>query len=281
MTYEVIAGDCLDVMPTLAVGSIDLIMTSPPYATRRAATYGGVEADRYVDWFLPISAQMYRVLNPAGSFVLNIKEHCENGERHTYVLDLIYALRRQGWLWTEEYVWHKTTCMPGKWPNRFRDAWERCLHFTKDKHFRMYQDAVKVPMGDWKDKRLANLSETDKTRDNSRVGSGFGKNVSNWVGREVAYPTNVLSLSTETSNKGHSAAFPPSLPDWFIRLFTQSGDTVLDPFCGSGTTGVAALNTGRNFIGIERETNYVQVARRRIADQSNTRSDGDGDHRAT
>ena len=68
----------------------------------------------------------------------------------------------------------------------------------------MYQEAVMVPMGDWKNKRLSKLSETDQQRDNSKVGSGFGKNVSNWVERDMAYPTNVLHLATECSNRGHS-----------------------------------------------------------------------------
>ena len=87
-----------------------------------------------------------------------------------------------------------------------------------------------VPMGDWAGTRLKNLSETDKTRDESKVNSGFGKNVSKWVGREMAYPTNVVHMATECSNQSHSAAFPVSLPEWFIKLFTIEGDVVLDPF---------------------------------------------------
>jgi site-specific DNA-methyltransferase (adenine-specific)/site-specific DNA-methyltransferase (cytosine-N4-specific) len=92
----------------------------------------------------------------------------------------------------------------------------------------MYQENVMVPMGNWAKTRLKNLSETDKIRDNSRVGSGFGKNISNWIGREMAYPTNVLHLATECSNKNHSAAFPEELPAWFIKLFTKENDTVMD-----------------------------------------------------
>jgi site-specific DNA-methyltransferase (adenine-specific)/site-specific DNA-methyltransferase (cytosine-N4-specific) len=240
-------------------------MTSPPYAQRREKTYGGIAADRYVDWFLPIAAQFYRVLNPSGSFVLNIKEHCENGERHTYVLDLIHALRRQGWLWTEEYIWHKTTAMPGKWPNRFRDGWERCLHFTRRRDFAMYQESVMEPAKESSIKRANAHCRNDDRRMSMNTGSGFGKNVSNFIGRELAYPMNVLHFSSETANQGHPAAFPVALPDWFIRLFTQPGDTVLDPFAGSGTTGVACVNTGRHFIGIERDHDYCEISRSRIA----------------
>jgi len=242
-------------------------VTSPPYADQRAATYGGVKADDYVEWFLPISAELHRVLKPEGSFVLNIKERVVNGERHTYVLELIIALRQQGWLWTEEYIWHKRNCYPGKWPNRFRDAWERCLHFTKQKQFAMYQQEVMVPMGDWKDSRLKKLSETDQRRDNSRVLSGFGKNISNWIGREMAYPTNVIHLATECGNRSHSAAFPVELPSWFIKLFTQPGDIVLDPFMGSGTSAIAAQSLDRRFVGVELNPEYIAIAEKRIAEQ--------------
>ena len=248
---ELYKGDCLEILKTLSDDSVDLIVTSPPYADQRKNTYGGVHPDKYVAWFLPIASELKRVIKPTGTFILNIKEKVVDGERHTYVLDLILKMREQGWLWTEEYMWHKRNCYPGKWPNRFRDSWERLLQFNKQKKFNMYQDAVMVPMGDWAKTRLAKLSETDKTRDESKVGSGFGKNVSSWVGREMAYPTNVLHMATETGNKNHSAVFPKDLPAWFTKLFTQEGDIVLDPFAGSGTTCSEALKLKRNSVGIE------------------------------
>ncbi len=261
---QIMLGDCREVLPELPDESVNLVITSPPYADQRRHTYGGVHPDEYVDWFLPVGAHLKRVLKPTGSFVLNIKERVVGGERHTYVLELILGLRKQGWLWTEEYIWHKRNCYPGKWPNRFRDAWERCLHFTRQKNFAMYQDEVMVPMGNWKDSRLRKLSETDRRRDDSRVQSGFGKKISNWVGREMAYPTNVLHLATECSNRNHSATFPVALPAWFIRLFTQPEDVVLDPFMGSGTTAVASAQLNRNYIGIEANDEYRQIALQRL-----------------
>jgi len=263
---RILQGDCRTLLATLPDESIDLTVTSPPYADQRKHTYGGVSPGEYVEWFAPISAQLLRVTKPTGSFVLNIKERVVAGERHTYVLELIMKLREQGWLWTEEYIWHKRNCHPGKWPNRFRDAWERCLHFTKQRDFAMYQDAVRVPMGEWRHARLRNLSATDKRRDNSRVNSGFGKKIANWVGRELAYPTNVLHLATECGNKNHSAAFPIELPSWFIRLFTKQGDVVLDPFLGAGTTALAAARLGRRFVGIELQQEFVALAHERLAD---------------
>lgn len=257
---RLVLGDCLDVLRQLPDNTADLIVTSPPYADSRKNTYGGIHPDKYVEWFLPIADELRRVLKDEGSFVLNIKEKAVDGERHTYVLELILALRQQGWLWTEEYIWHKKNCAPGKWPNRFRDAWERCLQFNKQKKFKMYQEAVMVPTGDWAKARLKNLSDNDKTRFNSQVGSGFGKNISNWLGRDKAYPSNVLHLATECGNKSHSAAFPQELPAWFIKLFTTEGDLVLDPFLGSGTTCLAAYELDRHFLGIEKKEEYYQLA---------------------
>ena len=122
-----------------------------------------------------------------------------------------------------------------------------------------------VPMGDWAKSRLKNLSKKDTKRDVSRVGSGFGKNISNWVGRQMAYPTNVLHLSTECNNKNHSAAFPKQLPVWFINLFTQKDDLVLDPFMGSGTTNMVAHSMGRNSIGIEIVQRYYDDVKKAFA----------------
>lgn len=261
LTTNILQGDSAEVLKTLPDNSIDLIVTSPPYADQRKSTYGGISPNKYVEWFLPISEQLLRVLKPTGTFVLNIKEKVVDGERSTYVMELILAMRKQGWLWTEEFIWHKKNSYPGKWPNRFRDAWERLLQFNKSKKFAMYQEEVMVPMGDWAKSRLKNLSDTDKRRDNSKVGSGFGKNISNWIDREKAYPTNVLHLATECNNKKHSAAFPEELPEWFIKLFTKEGDMVLDPFAGSGTTLFVAERMGRNAIGIEIIEEYYKMVK--------------------
>lgn len=254
-------GDCMKVLRGYPDDFFDLIVTSPPYADRRASTYGGVPPDEYVSWFLPRSEQFLRVLKSTGTFILNIKEKASEGERHTYVIELILALRKQGWLWTEEFIWHKKNCYPGKWPNRFRDSWERCLQFNRSRQFDMYQDEVKVPMGNWAEARLKRLGKNDVVRYDSQVGSGFGKNIANWIDRDMAYPTNVLHLPTECSNKNHSASFPKALPGWFIKLFTKPGGWVLDPFVGSGTTSHVSLELGRNSVGIDTAKEYIDIAK--------------------
>jgi site-specific DNA-methyltransferase (adenine-specific) len=275
---RIINGNCFHILETLPNNCINLVVTSPPYADRRKDTYGGICPEMYVEWFLPISKQLYRILNPKGSFILNIKEHVKNGERQTYVLELILALKKQGWLWVEEYCWYKKNSYPGKWPNRFRDTWERCLHFTKQKKFKMYQDAVKVPMGDWKKPRFKSLSKKDFIRSVSGTDSHFGRKVSNWLNRRKVYPHNVIvfekeqfiepetviHFATECSNRNHSAVFPIELPSWFIKLFTKKDDIVLDPFVGVGTSAIAATLLGRSYIGIESSAEYVTLARKHL-----------------
>ncbi len=264
LSTEIYIGDSSKILQCLPSDSIDLIVTSPPYADQRKNTYGGIHPNHYVSFFLPITKELFRVLKPTGTFILNIKEKVVSGERSTYVLELILEMKKQGWLWTEEFIWHKKNCYPGKWPNRFRDAWERILQFNKARKFHMYQEEVMVPIGDWAKSRLKNLSQTDQIRDNSRVGSGFGKNVSNWLYRDRAYPTNVLHLATECGNKNHSATFPKALPEWFIKLFTKENDRVLDPFMGSGTTLIAANGLGRSSVGIDIIPEYCHMLKNKI-----------------
>lgn len=277
---SIICGNSEIALKELPNDCVHLIITSPPYADRRKGSYSSINPSGYVEWFMPISHQLLRILKPTGSFILNIKENVKNGERQTYVMELILALKKQGWLWVEEYCWYKKNSYPGKWPNRFRDTWERCLHFTKQKKFAMYQDAVKVPIGDWSKQRFKSMSEKDYIRSISGTDSKFGRNVSNWLNKRKVYPHNVLvfekehytetsnllHFSTECTNRNHSAVFPIELPSWFIKLFTKKGNIVLDPFIGIGTTALAARLLNRRFIGIENSNDYAERAVKNIQD---------------
>ncbi|MCX6770645.1 MAG: site-specific DNA-methyltransferase [Candidatus Micrarchaeota archaeon] len=268
---QIFYGDSADILTKYPSNSVDLIVTSPPYSNRRKRSYGGISPDRYVEWFLPISKELYRILKQDGSFVLNIKEGA-NGEREIYVLELILALRKQGWYWTEEYIWYKTTCMPGKWPNRFRDAWERCLQFTKGRKFRMNQRAVKIPIGNWAKKRMKNLSENDTVRTASATNSGFGRKVENWANKRTVYPDNVLKIAPVCKNHNHSAVYPKELPAWFIKLFSKRGGIVLDPFIGSGTTAIAAVELDRHYSGVELNKTYYQIAKKNVQNALHTKA---------
>ncbi|MEL6941767.1 MAG: site-specific DNA-methyltransferase [Bacteroidota bacterium] len=265
-TYQpqIYHGDCKEVLTQLPAQSIDLIFTSPPYSDRRKSSYGGIKPQNYVKWFLPIAKELKRVLKPTGTFMLNIKEKAMNGQRHPYVLELILALKEQGWLWTEEYIWYKKNPYPGKWTNRFRDAWERLLQFNLQKKFKMYQEAVMIPASPNTQARMQRLKSQDHRVKISQSGSGFRVRTSNWKDRKLVYPTNVLHLSTTTFNKGHSATFPDALPEWFIKLFTQERDTILDPFMGSGTTNLVAQKLQRKSIGIEIVKEYFELVQGKI-----------------
>jgi site-specific DNA-methyltransferase (adenine-specific)/site-specific DNA-methyltransferase (cytosine-N4-specific) len=277
-TNAIYNGDCISTLKRFPNDSVDMIFTSPPYAEKRKKLYGGIPHDKYVEWFMPISDQLIRVLKPDASLILNIKENVLDCERQTFVLELILALKKKGWLWIEEYCWYKKNSYPGKWGHRFRDAWERCYHLTKTKDFRMYQDAVKVPIGDWAKERFKSMSEKDFIRNISGTKSAFGRNVSNWLHKKKVYPhnvvvfekehycepTNVIRFSTECRNRNHPAAFPIELPCWFIKLFTRKGDIVLDPFMGVGTTALASIILARKYIGIEIVKEYIKQAKRNI-----------------
>ncbi|MDD2480309.1 MAG: DNA methyltransferase, partial [Victivallaceae bacterium] len=94
VTTDVYLGDCKKQLQLFSENSVDLIVTSPPYADQRKSTYGGIHPDKYVEWFLPISKQLLRVLKPSGTFVLNIKEKVVDGQRSTYVLELIMEMKK-------------------------------------------------------------------------------------------------------------------------------------------------------------------------------------------
>ena len=260
MRAWLLRGDCGERLSELRNESANLIFTSPPYADQRKDWYEGVSPSVYIDWFLPKSKEFLRVLANDGSFVLNIRESTDKkGERQTYVLELILALRKQGWLWTDEYIWHKSNPYPGWWPTRFRNAWERLLHFTKGSEFKMNQDAVKVPAEESTIKRTKWWLRSGSKLKPRQARTAMG--LAAWEHGKTTYPTNVLYGHAETSFRAHPAVFPYWLPEWFITLFTDKGDTVLDPFVGSGTTGLAAIDLERKIIGMEMSDEYYELCK--------------------
>lgn len=255
----VFESDSRKVLPYLE-NCVDLIVTSPPYADARRKHYDSIHPDDFVKWFLTFHRVLWDALKPEGSLVLNMKDKVVRGVRHRYVWHLIELLSELGWYCIDDYVWHKPNPMPGYWPTRLRDGWEYCFHLAKSKHPYIDQDAVRKPIGKWVKSRLTKLSKNDLSRQNSRNESGFGRNISRWVGQHTVLPSNVLTVPLIGKNKGHPAAFPPDLPAFFIRLLSPRDGLIVDPFAGSGMTGIAAIELGRDCILIDNKAEYVRAA---------------------
>jgi len=263
---KVICGDSRQVLADY-VGEVDLIVTSPPYADARRSHYDSIHPDKFAEWFLTFHESFYKALKPTGSLVLNIKDKVVNGVRHRYVWQTIEALSERGWYAIDDYLWQKTNPMPGYWPTRLRDGWEYCFHLAKSKRPYFNADAVRKPIGDWVVSRLAKLGENDLTRHNSANASGFGRNVSRWVGKHTVLPSNVISLALVGKNRGHPAVFPVDLPLFFINLLCPPDGLVVDPFAGSGTTGLAAISENRHCVLIDNNPAYCQLALRRLREE--------------
>jgi site-specific DNA-methyltransferase (adenine-specific) len=233
--------------------------------------YDSVHPDEFVDWFLTFHEPFFNALKPSGSFVLNIKDKIVDGIRHRYVWHTIEALSQRGWFCIDDYMWHKTNPMPGYWPTRLRDGWEYCFHLAKSKRPYINQDAVRKPIGNWVESRLSKLGDNDLSRHNSSNASGFGRDLSRWVNKQTVLPSNVLSLALVGKNKGHPAVFPIDLPLFFIKLLCPEDGLVIDPFAGSGTTGLAALSSGRSCVLIDNNEQYCQAAIKRLREEGAAR----------
>jgi site-specific DNA-methyltransferase (adenine-specific) len=261
LSNTVYAMPCPKMLMVIDAESVDLIVTSPPYAEKRKNTYGGIPADKYVEWFLPISAELMRVLKPTGSFVLNMKESVDRGERQIYVYELVLALRKQGWLFVDEMIWHKTNPFPTGNRNRLKDGFERCYHFAKTKFFKFFPDAVRTKSTS----KWAGDNERRKNKGAHRTTNGSGMNMSRRVVGDLVRPSNVVTMPSSSINIEHPAVFPVALPEFFVRLMTEEGDFVLDPFMGSGSTAIAARGLGRRYLGLELSEEYLELSAKRLA----------------
>lgn len=271
--HRLICGDCtgLAVVERVMGGErANGAFTSPPYAMQRKDTYGGTPTDKYVDWWEGVQAAVKSVLAEDGSFFVNIKPHCEDGERVLYVFDLVLAMRRRwGWKYVDEFCWTHHG-VPGFWANRFKNGFEPIYQFARGGHQKFLPDSVKVEAKESSLKRIQtarNIGEMETGRKVSQTGSKFGTNYANYDDFDgMALPTNVLSLPMESRNVGHSAAFPVTLPSFFIKAYSDTGDSWLEPFSGSGTVIIACENLGRKARAVEISPAYCAVAIQRWAD---------------
>jgi len=267
-SFMIIHGYSENELKKLSDNSIDLIITSPPYAERRKNTYGGIPEDKYVEWFKPIAIEIKRILKPTGSFFLNIKPHTTNGERSLYVFDLVLMLKRElGFNFVEEYCWIKNPFPTGT-HGRFKNGFEPVYHFIKGplKKITFNPLACGTP-----------VSEETKSRafrKNCKIptnGSGMIVDRDNFKNLEFARPSNVIKANNVTNQftlkMKHSAVFPEKLVEFFVKSFTNEGDIVLDLFAGSGTVGIVCEELNRNYILIDKEEYNIQLIKERLKEK--------------
>ncbi|MBS3085950.1 site-specific DNA-methyltransferase [Candidatus Pacearchaeota archaeon] len=262
-------GDCMELSKELPDDSVDLVVTSPPYAD--TVSYGHeVEVfnpENYVDWFLQLFHEAYRFLKPAGSFILNINDRATNGERSTYVFELVYRIAKETRLKLfDRYIWFKKSALPMPGDKRLNDRIEYIFHFVKDtKKFKTNTDRVREPYKEISLRRFKNkvhgndIINSDGTTELSQRGSSkphpLGKK-----------PITVFRFDTGSALRGlkHPAPFHPQLPEFFIKWLTDEKDIVLDPFMGGGTTGVVALKLNRKYLGFDINPEYIKMTEERI-----------------
>ena len=257
--HRLICGDCREavwVNELMQGEEINVAITSPPYASQRkydeSSGFKPIHPDNFVEWFDEVQKQVATNLAADGSWFVNIKEHCEDGQRVLYVKDLTLAhVRDWGWLLVDEFCWQRPA-PPGRWPRRFKNGWEPVFHFSNNRKIRFNPNDVSMHS----DNIPAKSSDVGANLDGP---NGKHWNLSKKSAPGMALPSNVVCVSGVESGTGHPAAYPVSLPEFFIRAYSDEGDIVFDPFMGSGTTLIAAEKTKRRGFGCEISPQYCDI----------------------
>lgn len=272
--HRVMCGDCRDArdVDRLIGGAaqINIAFTSPPYAEQReydpSSGFRPIPPDAYVEWFAPCAANVARRLAPDGSFFVNIKPSAEGLDTELYVFDLVIAhVRQWGWHFATEFCWERPGVPKGV-TQRFKNQFEPIYQFVRGR-WKMRPDAVRHPSDNVPragGPGSGNTTWKDAQGDTTPGGGVSGSMGGDYVGPGMAYPGNRLpSFNSSHSALGHAAAFPVGLPAWFLNAYTDPGDTVFDPFCGSGSTLIAAERCERVGFGMELSPAYCDVIVRR------------------
>lgn len=271
-------GHALELLGCLQSNSIDLVITSPPFALQRKKEYGNHDQDDYVDWLLGFTLEVKRVLKDTGSFVLDLggAYRKERPIRSLYNYRVLIRLcDEQDWNLAEEFFWFNPAKLPSpiEWVNkrkiRAKDAVNTVWWLSKSDFPKADVSQVLVP---YSDRMKLLLKNSDQFYSPKKRPSGHDISARFAEDRGGAIPSNLLQIPNTESNsqylrycklartKGHPARFPQKLPEFFIRFLTDVGDTVLDIFAGSNTTGAAAESLGRHWIAFELEQKYLATS---------------------
>jgi DNA modification methylase len=259
-------GDGLDVLRELPDNSVDLVVTSPPYD--RQPKYGNGERyrnDWYHGFFLKLTGEIYRILAPHGSFVLNYRSKRYGKERGTLQYELVFLLREQGFLFAEDFVWGKPSPPPGRFNHFLKDAVEYCFQFAKTDDWQFFPEQCLTPAR-WDRKDVERRKKLAHNYERANAPSGQGRKRVQ-AGPDLVRPSTLLNFEPEflPNPTGHPARFPVDLPQFFIKLLTKPGDLVVDPFAGTCTTAVAAEHLGRRWLLSELDETYTAVLAERLA----------------
>lgn len=261
-------GDALAVLASLPDGSVDAVVTSPPYAEQRASTYGGIPEAEYPAWTARWMEPLRRVLKPTGSVLVVIRPHIRDGTLSDYILRTRLAVRAAGWAELDELIWVKPDAPPLGRVDRPRRSWESILWFGRSGAAWCDPKANGAPS-----KRLGLEGGRAMRHERSEWGHLHGRRQSYAEG--VARCRDVAAFGVSCNPDGdadneHAAPYPTPLAAWCIRLACPPGGTVCDPFMGSGSTGVAAIQEGRQFIGGDIDEVYVARSVRRLTKEPST-----------
>ena len=267
MSYNILHGDCFDLIKDMDDNSVDLVITSPPYAD--IVNYGKnisvKKPKEYVDWILPLFKDIHRVLKPSGSFILNINDNCSNGLRNPFIYELIYRSGKETKLkFYDTYIWHKMNGIPNGGKKRFRNTTEFIFHFVKDqKQLKFYMDRVmEEPNPSYVKRLVTPVNDFGTVINGERIRKP--KKVRD---TGLVRPDNVFRFPTAGASRDntirHPAPYHKELPTYFINLLTDKGDTILDVFSGIGTTGLGCED--RNYIGMELNEKYAEFSKKRLS----------------
>lgn len=256
-----VVGDALACLDILDDESVDLVFTSPPYEGQ--ATHRRPRA-WYEGYFMDVARAVRRVLRPQGSFVLNYRSPAGAAGRGVLQYELVLWLRAAGFVFGDDYVWGKTNPPPGRFKGRCKDAVEYCYQFGKSATWAFYPEQALVPAR-WAAADRARRAAQPANHVRATSPSGHGR-VRMQAARDWVLPTNLVLCPAAfgPNPTRHPTRFPADLPRFFLQLFTRAGDFVVDPFGGTGTTGVVAQELGRRWLVVDEDERHVPALAARV-----------------